>query len=142
MDSSQNTHLIAQVPDGPKYEAAVSCPSMIVVKPSWLEACFESMSRVLETEHSLKPDHGNPMKQQSSEPLSLPAALNQILPTASFNDRIFTSCIFLLVGFDENSEELLQLGQLIRKGWGTIYWDMNDSISHLIVADGCDEAVR
>lgn len=50
--------------------------------------------------------------------------------------------MFLLIGFDENSEERLQMGQLIRKGWGTIYWEMNDTISHLIVADGCEESVR
>jgi hypothetical protein len=140
LDSSQNTHLIALSPDGPKYEAAISCPAMLVVKPSWLEACYQSKSRVLEIEHTL--EKTKKVETSVPEPISLFAVLNQILPIASFNDRIFSSCIFMLVGFDEQSEERIQLGQLIRKGWGTIYWEMNDSVSHLIVSDGCDESVR
>lgn len=86
-------------------------------------------------------------------------------------NNLFMQCCFHLVGFEEdewmknpnqNNNNLPSLSKesktktietkndggkqdllrLIRKGMGTIFWDVHESITHVIVADGSDAKLR
>ena len=63
---------------------------------------------------------------------------------ASFPNPLFSSCQFYLVGFDTDvaDAERTKLCRLLRRGMGTIYWDFHEGITHVIVHDQCDDAVR
>ena len=90
---------------------------------------------------------------------------NEVLPP----NCLFMSCCFHLVGFEEDewmnttcshnttnsindsSSSLLgshekdgkgDLLRLIRRGMGTIFWDVHESVTHVIVADGSDAKTR
>ena len=57
---------------------------------------------------------------------------------------LFSSCQFYLVGFDTEEADLerTKLCRLLRRGMGTIFWDFHEGITHVIVYDQCDDAVR
>jgi hypothetical protein len=78
----------------------------------------------------------------SSERLTLmEETLDQLLESMERN-TLFASCRFLLLGFEEESDKVIQLGKLIRRGRGTIYWELNEVITHLIVNDETEDVLR
>jgi hypothetical protein len=167
---ARNTHLIAEHPKGEKYDAAMACgPSkMQVVTPSWLEACRQEKSRIQEQEHSWyeKCDHNSSSKNQHSSSKrkknkrslspnkkrkhDLITALQQALSPQppqqqdSCPTMLFSGLQFYLVGFDapDREEERTQFSRLVRRGMGTIFWEFQEGITHVIVHDDCDDALR
>lgn len=139
LDTSQTTHLIALVPEGAKYETALSCRHIDIVSPAWLEACLEKKSRVDEHEYRLvsvpSPPHNNktPLRDLINE---------QLIQTQQRPSMIFSSCHFLLLGFEKESDLKTKLSRLIRWGMGTIYWELNESITHVIVSNECEDEYR
>lgn len=133
LDTAKTTHLIAQDPEGAKYETAAACPNIRVVSPTWLEECVKTGKCVDETLHPLAiitaHNHFLPLEQEIEQELQ-------------YNERndLFASCRFLLLGFNDDSD--VKLGRLIRRGKGTIYWEPNEIITHIIVADDCDDSHR
>ena len=133
LDIAKTTHLIAQVPEGAKYETASTCSNICVVSPAWLETCIKTGERVDEKQFSLpKSDNFPP----------LPPLDYEIEEQLQRNQRssLFLWCRFLLLGFDDDLS--VKLSQLIRRGKGTIYWELNEMITHVIVADDCDDDCR
>ena len=137
LNSTRNTHLIAYKPQGDKYETAVAFDSIQIVKESWLEACDKQQARVAEDGHLFVLSE----KPQNTV-MSLKQALDQQLMDQKYHSSVFSACYFHLVGFTEDSDLHVKIGRLIRAGLGTIYWEFNDAISHVIVNDGTDESVR
>ena len=134
LDTAKTTHLIAQAPEGAKYETAFACSNICVVSPAWLEACIETGERADEKQFSL-PTYDNKFPPQ-------PPLEHEIEEQLQRNQRsnLFLWCRFLLFGFDDDSG--VKLGRLIRRGKGTIYWELNEMITHVIVADDCDDDCR
>jgi len=164
-NSTQNTHLVCTSATGPKYEAALlSHPEKIqIVRPSWLDACARAdrQTRVAEREHYWEPhQEGEEKRNEAGNKEGANENTTAQLPSVSLQDTIaeqlscpencriknctlFSSCKLHLVGFEDGSETHIQLGRLIRRGLGTIFWEFNvDSVSHVIVNDGCDISVR
>ena len=67
------------------------------------------------------------------------------------------SCCFHLVGFEDEhisnpsgdsslgcngNDDKQELLRLIRRGAGTVFWDVHESITHMIVASGSDAKLR
>lgn len=160
--TSRNTHLIAQTSEGEKYKVAIREPSIYVVQPSWLEACFAKKCRVEEAEYSWKHDTGKRKKNSTSAnshnckkpKQDLLSSLTQCLTMNNADQHkylltprpLFDSCQFYLVGFGEstNSEkERVKLSQLIRRGMGTIFWEFQEGVvTHVIVHNDSSDAVR
>jgi hypothetical protein len=133
LDTSKTTHLIAKDAEGAKYDTAVACPTIRVVSPAWLEECIQTGKRANERLHSLthKVEKFPPLEQE----------VDLLLQTNNRNE-LFAPCRFLLLGFDDETAVYRKLGTLIRRANGTIYWELNEMITHLIVADDCDEFQR
>jgi len=133
LDTAKTTHLIAQDPEGAKYDTAIACPTIRVVSPAWLEECVNTGTRANEKLHALTntPEEFPPLEQE----------LEQLIQCNARND-LFVSCRFLLLGFGAGSDVNMKLSRLIRRGKGTIYWELNEAITHVIVADDCDETHR
>jgi hypothetical protein len=137
LGSEENTHLIAEQASGAKYEMAVSYPHIHIVTPSWVEFCLQNRSRVDEAAYRV----GTPRKPE----VSLTKAVDTELQNTVGEDKnklLFSSHQFYLLGFEGDNELKLKIGRLIRRGLGTIYWEMNESITHLIVHDMCDDPLR
>ena len=98
---------------------------------------------------------------------SIQEECNNILMNNTTN--LFISCCFYFVGFEgdewmtstnsnssnaaasvtvtsnsnnSNRNDKHKLSRIIRKCLGTIYWDVHESITHVIVADGIDPKLR
>ena len=103
-----------------------------IVQPGWLESCSQKGLWVNEEPFSLR---------QNTAPLptlSLEHALEQkLVGGVHENFYLFSGCCFVLLGFSD--EENLQLGKLIRRGQGMIYWQMQEGVSHVIVKDNSVE---
>jgi hypothetical protein len=133
LNSAKNTHLIADSFQGPKCEAAADCETTIhIVQSAWLDACAKQMRWVDEKPFSLLPVH-------AEEPIR-PALMDAIQERLSENDPllqikncIFSGCQFCLLGF--SSDEVIELGRLIRRGLGTIHWQLQEGVSHVIFKD-------
>jgi hypothetical protein len=55
---------------------------------------------------------------------------------------LFEGHQFYLLGFDDKDVKLKQnIGKLVRRCMGTIYWDLNDDITIIVLCDDCDEAL-
>ena len=133
LDTSKTTHLIAKDAEGAKYDTAVACPTIRVVSPAWLEECIQTGKRANERLYSLSNEAEKfpPLEQE----------VDLLLQTNRRKD-LFVPCRFLLLGFDEETDIYSKLGKLIRRAKGTIYWELNEMITHIIVADDCDECHR
>ena len=65
---------------------------------------------------------------------------------------LFSKCQFYMVGFGNGTQgedkgdggAILKdkLSRLIRQERGTILWDINENITHIVVADECVDCVR
>jgi hypothetical protein len=145
LDVSKNTHLIAVDPVGAKYETAKTTSSIRIVQPAWLESCFGNRALIDELKYSLDlPVNMTTKEVVVSTSDSLPEALDRLLSGSlnNFPSDIFLGSLFYLLDFQEHSELLLKVGRIIRRGMGTVCWEFNDSVSHVIVNDGCDDSFR
>jgi hypothetical protein len=125
---------------------------MQIVKPAWLDACARDRARVPESDHHLVVaagdsggggggDDGN-FNMDSDKFQSLSEALKSSDMVQRRDSTLFSSCHFYLVGFEVDSDLYLSLSRWLRRGLGTIYWEISPSISHIIVNDNCDESIR
>jgi hypothetical protein len=134
----KNTHLIAVAAQGAKHDLAASCPGIHIVAPSWLEACSKSGKRVGETAHAL-----SDTTKKRTKPLSVLSRLDEFLAAPAMALRsIFEFHKIYLLGFEEDTELKQKLGKLIRRGKGTIFWEMNEDISIMILHNTCDDSLR
>lgn len=133
----KNTHLVAASAEGAKYELAFSCPQIKIVTPSWLEVCEKTERRVDEATYIIQPLTTKPQKS------SIISDLDRILQYGgAAGCSLFDHSYFLLLGFEQDMQLKVKLGKLIRRAKGTIFWEINKSVTHLIVHDLCDEPLR
>lgn len=57
-------------------------------------------------------------------------------------NSLFYGCQFFLVGFQSENQERNKLSQVLRSGMGTIFWEFQENITHVIVHDNCDDTLR
>ena len=138
----KNTHLIAEVAQGAKFELAASSSSIRIVKPLWLAACAKSGKRLDETPYLLTKGDAINAPRATTQQSSLINQLDEILSRPLEIRPIFECHIFYLLGFDEDTPMKQKLGKLIRRGQGTIYWEMNEEISIIIIHDSCEDTLR
>jgi hypothetical protein len=75
-----------------------------------------------------------------------------VVPAVSSTQHLlFSSCQFFLLGFDSPpttkaedfdcffSEIHVAIARLIRRGLGTIYWELNRTVTHIVMNDDLDE---
>jgi hypothetical protein len=132
----KNTHLIAETAQGAKFELAASCPKIRIVSPSWLSACSTSGKRVDEAPYLLAG------ATKPTKPPSILSQLDELLAGPLEIRSLFEFRRFYLLGFEEDIEMKQKLGKLIRRGKGTIYWEMNEEISMMIMHDTCEDSFR
>jgi BRCA1 C Terminus (BRCT) domain len=162
---------VAKIPQGAKYEAALKLNSRIVtVGPLWLEDCHqqqtwidpplahhrEIISAVGGGDTSIKKKRSASLAaaavQQKNVPdILIPALKRQLAqdggdsaassatPRAAVS-LLFIDCQFFLVGFEQEERNLMT--SLVGRGHGTIYWELHDSITHVIVKDECNDKLR
>jgi hypothetical protein len=145
LNSTQNTHLIASIREGAKYETALSFPHIKIVNAAWLDACARKKERVPESNYHLVAagdcvDDANNTNSDTFQSLS--DALKSPDMVERRDSTLFSPCHFYLVGFEVDSDLHVSLCRWIRRGLGTIYWEINHSVSHIIVNDNCDESIR
>lgn len=133
LDTAKTTHLIALTPDGAKFDTAAACSNISVVTPAWLETCVKTGERANEKQFSV-------INDENVTPLPpLEHEVDELL-RCDQRTSLFLWCRFLMIGFGDDSN--VQLGKLIRRGKGTIYWELNEMITHVIVADDCGDDDR
>ena len=141
-----NTHLIASAPEGAKYEAALSIPSLRIVKPEWLDACARKQKWISTKDFRMdapRDDENEHGVANVVEPI-LPKIEQQLLAERD-DSQLFLDCHVFLVGFDVDEDEpqvKAKLSRLLRRAMGTIHWTVNETLTHIIIADGLEEQVR
>lgn len=144
--------LIAQHPEGAKYEAAVA-NDIPVVHIGWLYACLEGQMLVDEEEFALRPEAEDPSlqptyiavnQQKDAQELvnELPAIVRRYRRNQSEEEDdgeeedwmdLFDGCVFYLLGFPPQMNALLQ--RLVRTGMGTIYHSVViRQVTHVVVS--------
>ena len=139
-----NTHLIARVPEGLKYEAAASIPSLRIVKPTWLDGCASKKKWISTKEFILGAPYDSTAQGVKENIVGAPLLpeLNKQLSVDRPDSQLFLDCQVFLVGFHEQLEIKIKLSKLLRRGMATIHWVLNDDITHVIIADGLEDQVR
>ena len=132
----KNTHLIAEVANGAKYDLASSCPRIHIVRPTWLISCSQQGKHVEESIHSLS-------AKKRPSPSNILSQIDALLKenTTSFPSP-FEFHQFYFLGFEKDPKLREKLSQIIRRGKGTIFWEMNEGISIMIMHDMCDSVLR
>jgi hypothetical protein len=163
----KNTHLIAETAEGAKYDLAVSCTQIHIVKPSWLLSCSREGKRVVEVCHSLGVNG-----QAKKPPVNVVSDIEALLDLEVGFRSLFECHRFYLLGFEQDVALKQKLGMLIRRGMasqrdlfkqrfpkrnagrkmltfcsiltyqGTIYWEMNEEVSMMILHDTCGDSLR
>ena len=146
MDSTVNTHLIANAAEGAKYEAATSIPALKIVRPGWLDACAKKQ-KWLSTRDFLLPPPGGIQEQMVEEKETvvhkpLLPEVEQCLQMERAPCQLFLDCHVYLVGLDGQPDVKTKLSRLLRRGMATIHWHPSENITHVIVADGLEEYIR
>ena len=125
-----------------------------IVTPSWVDSTAESGRRALETDHNvlgpiINNAEGNRNKTTNSSARDhLSLANDALLEGDRGGDLnlsrsfLFKNQQFYLIGFEGNPNLKQKISKIIRRGNGTIYWEMNEDISILVLCDGCDDALR
>lgn len=156
--TQSTTHLIAERPEGEKYKESLRCNHICIVRPEWIEMCAKTMSKVDVSSYLLENFETSTFEstsftlyQQCQELL-----LEGVLPP----NALFSTCSFLLLGFpavfekndtfvsrdtiDVQTGRMIrnELSRLIRRCMGTIYWEPNDFITHVIVSEYADGKTR
>lgn len=130
--------MIAQSAEGAKYETALSCSRISIVTPQWLTASSIDGKRAEESKYALASSIVvDDNKQDNDDPLCV--SLEELLKENK-RTKLFYPCRILLLGFEE-CREVLPLEKLIRRGQGTIYYEINESITHVLVNDGSDQTL-
>jgi twin BRCT domain len=159
LNSTRNTHLVAKSAQGAKYEAAVKLNSRIViVGPLWLKECHQLHTWIdpplahhqkltLAEDDTIKKRTATATVSKKADPDILIPSLkeqleggNNCTTAAPQISLLFMDCQFLLIGFQQEERNLLT--RLVGRGCGTIYWELRDSITHVIVKDDCDAMLR
>lgn len=162
LNSSRNTHLVAKAPQGAKYEAALKLNSRIaIVGPLWLEDCHQQQAWIdppLLHHKEISADNDTNKKRGAAVTVNTKVVPDILIPSlkqqlesgesagattdddALASSLLFMDCQFLLIGFEQEERNLLT--SLVGRGCGTIYWELHDSITHVIVRDECDEMIR
>eukprot|EP00934_Nitzschia_sp_Nitz4_P004976 Nitzschia sp. Nitz4//scaffold6_size259037//178151//179358//NITZ4_001097-RA/size259037-augustus-gene-0.298-mRNA-1//1//CDS//3329556962//4966//frame0 len=140
LDLDRNTHLVAEKREGAKYDLAASDPSRIhMVSPSWLEACYQTGERAPEDSY---PVDGLSNDTTTDSPIeNIIDRVSKLLERSSYHQLWAHHQIFLL-GFEDDWSLKREFGKLIRRGMGTIHWEMNDDVTIIIVHDHCPESLR
>jgi twin BRCT domain len=112
------THLIADAPNGAKYEAAVNSTTCTAVGASWLEACEAARKRVLEAQHPVP---------AAAPPDYLAAAA--ALPESG----ALSGCRVMLLGFLGPQGAALTLA--LRKTRATRHAHPHEALTHIVVGD-------
>lgn len=131
----KNTHLVAEVPQGAKYELAASHPRIQIVAPTWLEDCDRTGARVDEATHRV-------LGSETAIKPTYRQVLDVLLKDENVDLSLFEFQQFYMLGFEDALEVKLQLGKAIRRGGGTIHWELSDDVTILIVHDTCHDALR
>ena len=153
LNLDKNTHLITEIASGAKFKLASSSkpPVIHIVTPSWVHSTDESGQRARESEHALvdttihdSAGTGNIASTTSTRDHFSMAndALRERESGDDSNRFLFKNQQFYLIGFEGHPKLKQAISKVIRRGNGTIYWDMNEDISMLVQCDGCDDALR
>ncbi|MGK3751684.1 MAG: hypothetical protein ACI8RD_003985 [Bacillariaceae sp.] len=166
LNLDKNTHLITEVAHGAKYKLAVSSsdtPQIVhIVTPSWLNSTSETGLRALESDHKLEllltgtAAAGTAASDVVDSKPSLLSLVNNALVDPALqiimginenssphsSSSIFEDLHFYLIGFEGNVDLKQKISKLVRRGNGTIYWDMNEDISIILLCDTCDETLQ
>jgi len=170
LNLDKNTHLITEEAQGEKYKLVVSSDPQIVhiVRQSWLNSTLQTGKRPCEENHKLElllsgtggtnnnRCNGNQNLQVNDSKPSIISLVNDALSDpalkmmringnvnnhSSSHSSIFEKLQFYLVGFESDTELKQKISKLIRRGNGTIYWEMNEEISILLVSNMCDDTL-
>ena len=151
LNLDHNTHLITDQPKGAKYELASSSnpPLIQIVTPSWLISTSETGQRALEIDHRLQPAIHAPEQNPIAPIRSLVSLANDVLDE-DYGDNtnnpvrpfLFERFHFYLIGFEGNPELKQKIGKLVRRGGGTIHWDLDGDVSILLISDTCHKELR
>ena len=146
LNISTTTHLVTPAPGkGDKFDLAVAVLSESkhkattnrlahIVTPQWLIDCFQAGKRLEEGDYSVIGTVAtNGHQDEQNVDKQLEDALNQ-----GDRKKLFYPCRFLLLGVDADSRQQILLEKLIQRGRGTVFWELNETITHLLVIDGCD----
>ncbi len=143
LNLDKNTHLITDTAQGAKFDLAASSnpPVIHIVTASWVNSTAETGRRAREEDHNLLESttiHDDGFRSTVS-------FANDALLQGGHNcsrSFLFQSHQFYLMGFDGNPDLKQSVSKLIRRGNGTIYWDLNEDINILVVCDGCEDVLK
>ena len=143
LNLDKNTHLVAEVGQGAKYELAASHQGIHIVTPTWLENCERTGTRVDERSHPISSIHGENRKlSPPPKQPTYPQIFEILLREQKVARSLFEFHQFYLLGFENAPEVKKGLGSVIRRGGGTIHWELSEDVTLLIVHDTCHEALR
>jgi twin BRCT domain len=112
------THLVADAPEGAKYEAAVSSSTCAAVGASWLEACVAARKRVPEVQH----------------PVPTAAPPDYLAEAAALPESgALSGCRVMLLGFLGAQGQALTLA--LRKTRATRHAHPHEALTHIVVGD-------
>ena len=135
--SIEITHLIAKVvnQESEKYRQACKCPNVSIVTPSWIYQSI-SQSKQLPIDHFAPPSvETNVVMEEEDNFWKQPPSLHNINSC-----HVFLNCRIYLVGFLPEQQQ--QLAQYIRVGRGLHIWDVELSMTHIIVNSQCSSDLR
>ena len=146
--SIEITHLIANVvnPDSEKYRQACKCPNVSIVTPNWIYQSI-SQSKQLPIDKFAPPSTNNNhvviMEEEQKEEDDF-WKQSPFLHNNNNNNikscNVFMNCRIYLVGFLPEQQQ--QLAQYIRVGRGLHIWDVELSMTHIIVNSQCSSDLR
>lgn len=139
-DSLQTTHLVmSREQRGEKFQEAIRFPHIHIVVSDWVEACYRKKERVSEDRYSLL----KAATKDTTDRGSLETAIEDALSRMEKNDdMLFYDFKFYLAGFDKSSPTYQSLARLIRWLAGSIYWELDHAVTHIIVQEGTKDQVR
>ena len=136
----KNTHLVIDVAQGAKYQLAALHSKISIVAPSWLEECRRQETRVDERLFPVRDGRSKKL------PLSIQPShchiFDILLKEVNFKRSLFQYHQFYLIGFEDAPEVKTRVGRVIRRGGGTIHWDLSDDVTILVIYDTCHDALR
>lgn len=184
LNTAKTTHLVAEAPSGDKYRTAVASGRVVVVAPSWLEACERAGRIVPVRPHVVggrrrrsdvdrddgegkddaddDDDDGGSNDEDDEGRRSIEEeAADLLCSSPSWRNALFSQCRFMFLGYDAETggemdddddvekggwkslaEQRTKLSSLVRRCSGVIYWDLNETVTHLVVSDRCGDEMR
>lgn len=145
---------------GEKIREALKHRSRIeILTPLWLETCRVERARVPERDYRIFP-HSDGIHNSSGVEIGeydLEEVCDRLLvPGKVPLNPLFSTCFFFLVGFSDNDDcnddnnryesnamaSKQKFLRLVRRCMGTVLWDLNERITHVVVNDRCDPKVK